>query len=311
MNLYPECFEAIKSGRKTIEGRARSEKRDYEKMKSGDTIVFTNTETKENFGVKVEMATHYQNVEEMLKKEGLSNVQPNAKTVQEGIKKYYAIENYEERIKKDGIYAIKVCVANKVMITTIIFDIGGVLVNGSFDEFLRKVSEILEANTQKNNEFEIITADWMRGKFKFKEFIEKISGKTISEEDNEKIFELWINNWKLDLDMVAFAKKFKPKYKVVMLSNADREGVEKSGNDPYLNFFDQKFLSYDLGMVKPDREIYEHVIKEIGDKPEDCVFIDNRLENIEAAEKFGIHGIVFENKEQLKKDLKELGVTVE
>ncbi len=63
-------------------------------------------------------------------------------------------------------------------------------------------------------------------------------------------------------------------------------------------------------MVKPDMEIYEYVLKELNAKSEECVFIDDKAENIEAAEKLGIHGIVFENKEQLKQDLEELGVTV-
>ena len=51
--------------------------------------------------------------------------------------------------------------------------------------------------------------------------------------------------------------------------------------------------------------------EEIDAKPEECVFIDDRVENIEGARKLGIHGIVFENKEQLKKDLEKLGVKVE
>ncbi|MBL7170198.1 MAG: HAD family phosphatase [Candidatus Aenigmarchaeota archaeon] len=196
------------------------------------------------------------------------------------------------------------------MITTIIFDVGGVFVRGPFDNFLKKVSEIVGFEIKKDSSFREIAGDWMRGKYTFKEFIEKITGTAISEENNKKIFGLWIKNWELDFDMVVFAKKLRPKYKLVILSNADREGIENSGRDNRLDFFDQKFHSFDLGMVKPDMEIYEYVLKELNAKSEECVFIDDKAENIEAAEKLGIHGIVFENKEQLKQDLEELGVTV-
>ena len=51
MQLQPSPFEMIRDGRKTIELRLFDEKR--QKIRIGDTIVFTNTESKENIKVKV------------------------------------------------------------------------------------------------------------------------------------------------------------------------------------------------------------------------------------------------------------------
>ncbi len=195
-----------------------------------------------------------------------------------------------------------------IMIKTIIFDIGGVFVRGSAEIFIRNASKDLDVNLEKDEIGKELWDDLMRGTISLQEFIRQSFESPISDEKMEELIELWVENWKLDHDMIVFAKKFKPKYRLVMLSNADREGVKRSNNDFHFNFFERRFLSFDLGLIKPEREIYEHVLKEINVKPEECVFIDDKPENIEGARKLGIHGIVFENKEQLKQDLEKLGV---
>ena len=70
------------------------------------------------------------------------------------------------------------------MIKTIIFDAGGVLIKGSFQGFLDNVSEILGVRIEEDS-ISDITDDWMRGTITFKEFLEKSSGKSISEENHQ------------------------------------------------------------------------------------------------------------------------------
>lgn len=108
MNLYDKYFQLIKSGKKTVEGRAPSKKRNYKDFKVGDTITFKNLRTGERIKVAVDGVVHYPTVEEMLKSEGLKNVSPSVGSIEEGVRAYYAIEDYEERIKKGGIYAIRI-----------------------------------------------------------------------------------------------------------------------------------------------------------------------------------------------------------
>jgi len=193
------------------------------------------------------------------------------------------------------------------MISTIIFDVGGVLIRGSFDEYLKKISEILEVEVKRDSDLNETINDWMRGRLTFKESIEKMFGVSLNKDKTKQIFNIWSDNWNFDKKMIDFARKFKPKYKLIMLSNADREGVERWDND-FFDFFDRKFISYELGLIKPEREIYEYVLREINREPGECVFIDDKPENIEGARNLGIHGIIFESKEQLKEELKKLGV---
>jgi putative hydrolase of the HAD superfamily len=199
------------------------------------------------------------------------------------------------------------------MITTIIFDVGGVLVKGNSKYFFEKTAEYLGVEEPDMERKKDVWDDMQRGEIGLQDTIKEIYGIPISDEDMEKIIDIWGKNWELDEEMVEFAKNLKKNYRLFILSNVDRESIEKF-KDLHLkrlNFVEEKFHSWKLGMIKPDREIYEYVLEKIGAEPEECVFIDDRPENIEGAEKVGIHGIVFKNREQLKNELKNLGVKVD
>ena len=61
-----------------------------------------------------------------------------------------------------------------------------------------------------------------------------------------------------------------------------------------------------MKMVKPNADIYEHLLREYGLEPEECVFIDDRAENVEAARALGMKGIVFAGYEQACEELKKM-----
>ena len=57
---------------------------------------------------------------------------------------------------------------------------------------------------------------------------------------------------------------------------------------------DKIFVSYELGLLKPDKAIYQSVLAKLNAKPEEVIFIDDKRENVEAAKSLGINGIVFD-----------------
>jgi len=65
-------------------------------------------------------------------------------------------------------------------------------------------------------------------------------------------------------------------------------------------------ISYQLKIVKPDPEIYQALLERYGLKAEECVFADDKLENIEGAERVGMHGILFTDMEQYKRELEPM-----
>ena len=61
-----------------------------------------------------------------------------------------------------------------------------------------------------------------------------------------------------------------------------------------------------MGVAKPDPKIYKIVLEKLALNPDETVFIDDFIENIEAARKLGMHGIHFQSKEQAIEELQAL-----
>ena len=81
--------------------------------------------------------------------------------------------------------------------------------------------------------------------------------------------------------------------RLALLSNAgpDFSGWLRSGS--FAPLFERVFVSGELGLVKPNADIYEHVIAELGITPAELLFVDNKSENVEGARAVGGDGHVF------------------
>lgn len=75
-------------------------------------------------------------------------------------------------------------------------------------------------------------------------------------------------------------------------------------------YFDIILVSYMVKARKTEKEGFEYLIKKIGAKPKEIVFLDDSEKNLLAAAKLGINTILFKNKEQLIRELKKLEVDV-
>jgi putative hydrolase of the HAD superfamily len=75
----------------------------------------------------------------------------------------------------------------------------------------------------------------------------------------------------------------------------------------WIDDFDVLVWSYQLHMAKPDPAIYRHALKELGTMPEETLFIDDKLVNIEAAQALGMKAIEFTTVERLRSDLVAAG----
>jgi len=79
----------------------------------------------------------------------------------------------------------------------------------------------------------------------------------------------------------------------------------------WLSRFDVLVWSFELRMAKPDPAIYRHVLRELGTLPEETLFLDDKLLNVEAAQALGIKAIQFSTVEGLRADLKAAGLDAE
>lgn len=93
---------------------------------------------------------------------------------------------------------------------------------------------------------------------------------------------------------------------VALLSNAPACVADGLDELPWIAAIERRFYSGRMGLVKPDLEIYETVVRELGARPEQCVFVDDRLENIEAAERAGLSGVHYTDATALREALPDL-----
>jgi putative hydrolase of the HAD superfamily len=109
--------------------------------------------------------------------------------------------------------------------------------------------------------------------------------------------------------MVALAARVKGRYRRFILSNTNAIHMAFIfGRFPFMHTFDGYILSHEVGLLKPDRRIYEVTLERFGLKAAESVFIDDILANVEGAQAVGIHGIHHRDARSTREGLTKLGV---
>lgn len=193
------------------------------------------------------------------------------------------------------------------MIKAVIFDMGNVLVR--FKPEYDYVWKVWEEKVEKHEEFDVLWWDVLKGKMELEEFNEILYERKIFERGEiEKLFDR-NKNEELNWELIKLIKKLKKKFKTGLLTNNFAGNIDyyRGVLDNY-SIFDAMISSHEVGMVKPDREIYFEMAKRLGCKLSECVFVDNLKENIEMAKKLGMKGVVFKDNVSLLKGLKKLKI---
>lgn len=117
----------------------------------------------------------------------------------------------------------------------------------------------------------------------------------------------------VNLPMLAWQEQLKQRgLLTAILSNmGDNVHARMEREFEWLSRFDVLVWSYRLGITKPDPAIYLHTLAELGTRPEETLFLDDRLVNVEAAKALGMVALQFSTVEQLRRDLVANGLDSE
>ncbi|MBI3587492.1 MAG: HAD family phosphatase [Ignavibacteriales bacterium] len=111
--------------------------------------------------------------------------------------------------------------------------------------------------------------------------------------------------------MEEIVKQVATRIPVALLSNTNPLHYELCRqNLPVLQWIPKHFLSYRLGALKPEREIYEKMVRAVGLPPSDILFIDDAEKNLLGAQKIGISTLLFQGSEKLERRLGEMGLVL-
>ncbi|MEQ7006616.1 HAD family phosphatase [Actinopolymorpha sp. B17G11] len=110
---------------------------------------------------------------------------------------------------------------------------------------------------------------------------------------------------------VALLRQLTTRYPLYLLSDTNEIhfGFVRKTMD-VVGIFDELILSYEMGVMKPHPRIYAEALRRSGVPADACVFIDDRLPNVEGARQVGIQSIHFRSPDQCATDLRQLGVKV-
>ncbi len=199
------------------------------------------------------------------------------------------------------------------MITTIIFDIGNVLADFNWEKCFRTFGydEETFARLAKATVLSPMWNEYDRGVMSDEEIMQGFidNDPEIEDQIREALQDVGATVFRNDY-AIPWIKELQGKgYRCLYLSNFSRRGHRECADAlDFIPYMDGGILSYQEKLIKPMPEIYQLLIDRYSLKPEECVFLDDTLRNLEAAEKFGIHTIHFKNKKQAAGELRELGV---
>ncbi|MDD3367429.1 MAG: HAD family phosphatase [Lachnospiraceae bacterium] len=199
------------------------------------------------------------------------------------------------------------------MIKTVIFDIGNVLAGFDWEPYFRQAAgdeEIFE-RLVKATVMNPVWDEYDRGIWTEEEVLQ---GFIDSDPEIEAVIRKAVANMDEIINpkeyAVSWVQELKKKgYQVLVLSNYSKKAHRETKRAlAFLKYTDGGILSYQDKMIKPQPEIYQLLLKRYHLNASECVFLDDRKENVEGAAKEGIHTILFESREQALRELKELGV---
>ncbi len=183
----------------------------------------------------------------------------------------------------------------KTVITTIIFDLGGVLVKLRDPQ---NYIDYLTLHQAKMNqvmvEYPKIVDDLSCGKISLQDLFTSLSsqfGMNASFPDFQSAFNTLMIGEEIP-GMYEMILDLKRNYKVVLLSNTNLSHIEYTKKTTrLLQPMDRLFFSYEMGIQKPDPQIYLRLLQEMAVPPEETLFIDDMEENTIAASDLGMNTI--------------------
>jgi 2-haloacid dehalogenase len=199
-------------------------------------------------------------------------------------------------------------------ITTIIFDLGGVLIDWNPRYVYRHV---FDSDEKINWFFEnICTSEWNENQDAGKSLQEATDELVATHPEYEKEIRAYYDRWEEMLgghieetvEILRTLKKMNV-YKMYALTNWSAETFPVALNRyEFLKWFDGIVMSGEEKTRKPFPEIYKILLDRFNVDPAETVFIDDSLRNIKGAEAIGIKGIHFKSPQQLLHELNKIGI---
>ena len=201
-------------------------------------------------------------------------------------------------------------------IKVILFDLGRVLVDFDHLRAAGRIAQFCGKSPQEIYDLffdSVVTIDFEAGRISPENFYLQVKAMLDLNLSYASFEPIWNDIFFLSAKnraVFGLVNSLRPHYQTAMLSNINLLHYEYlKKNFPVFEAFDRVFLSFQLGLIKPDKQIYNLVSRQLAVAPEEIFYTDDRPELVESAKSLGFAGCVFTDYNQLICDLNLQGVT--
>lgn len=199
------------------------------------------------------------------------------------------------------------------MITTIIFDIYGVMLRSATQRMAECISEKYKVPikqvlmTIRGQSMKLLNVD----RITLEEFYRRCAKEMNIDAMPEELEQCWPKENEHIPGMIELVDSLRKKYKVVALTNIAKPSPRRlPALDEVKKHFELFIASHDTRIAKPAPEAFSNAAQMIGVNLDECVFIDDKEENVKAADAVGMTGILCTSPKQVKDELKGLGISL-
>ncbi|KKQ99959.1 MAG: HAD-superfamily hydrolase [Microgenomates group bacterium GW2011_GWB1_40_9] len=197
------------------------------------------------------------------------------------------------------------------MITTLIFDIGSVLLKHKTiitPQLLADTFNIPLSVAEK--EYAKIRDDWRIGKIHYEQVFKLLKSKYNIDFSIEDLKEQYIKKYAqiaiIDEQMVEIVKQLSSRYSVVALTNTIDIHSDFNYERELYTIFRKAYISNQTGHKKPDKEAFQDVLDDIHVTPQECLLIDDRKDNIQTAKEMHFNTYTFLSLEKFRQFIKTI-----
>ncbi|HSW97524.1 MAG TPA: HAD family phosphatase [Candidatus Saccharimonadales bacterium] len=198
------------------------------------------------------------------------------------------------------------------MIKAVLFDLGGVVFTRGMTQFTKYVAE--KHGRDQKAIYESLKSSallnaYYEGKISRDEFYASLKENLQIDDDVNELEQKLFEVYQVIQETKQIVQKVRSKNKVYFLSDNFKERVEYADKKyGFISWFDGGVFSHVVGVRKPNKKIYEIAIKEVGLRPEQMLFIDDKEINLPPANELGIKTLLYKDPIQLENELKRMKI---
>lgn len=201
-----------------------------------------------------------------------------------------------------------------MMYELVLFDLGGVVVEVESDRLIHQVSQLIGRSfeqVQKVVYHEELIIPLELGHISASVYYDGLKRRLKLPWSYEQFTAAWNGIVSENRDVTWIMERLRKRHTLIALSNTNELHIEYVKRTmPSLVVFHDWVASYQVGLRKPDPQIYQLALERAGVRAERAVYVDDRPELVDAGRSVGMKAVRFENSQQLEQDLQSIGLNL-